>query len=877
MSVKLSDIVVSFTLPTWNLQPGRVMWEQYIAVDRSRGTFKTYGKLNESVEKVFKKFINEKIPLVKTLMGQLIQNRNISEVHLPLSLNAIFSGFIDELVEHYQNQLEKRDPEIDQKLLDIKRLLAKNLDLPWANNVGAIKRLFDELRKKLVIEEALPPNFDHSISVWLQILIIPNMGNFVLAALYEKAAVVDRLCLDKPVREDGCFTPLSRHVLEQAFTFLLRQVSKNSAWVFQEMHDKIPVVDDQSLELDLRRLIADKAHHKQFEQPSSVLFQQFEKEMKDIIEELISLNIDEFQSLKDLDNLNKHFMETNHMMFTQRSDLEWKSDDVKYGIDNVAVKLDPRHVSHLNNYFLASNLKRIYLTSGITDLLLLLKPLIHSKLTWNLCVNSNYEPVVLAQAPPLLPAVNSCDRIAMDEWETSLETKSKEGRTRPTGSSRKTKRKNENQKRQTNTAIISPVSAKKSKDVLATVSSTSALSNLSPVELLRNKLTQLYHGNRSPALRQAIWHLDSLISIQKSVVKSQKKAPDCLTIANSVTHCAQKVLEQTYRFCLKEEGEPLNRIHNLKTYHRKFDPKYKSYPTVVKDLFLANNWCRYFYSEHKKWHSLTTGIATTPPVLDSLFQMAEGRNLSAEELEKIVSSTIESVRQHVEFLIQEQKVPNLQVVEFQNKAVKLKEPFSLNVFDAVTKKLGELLVSSKLNTHHPVHLRIKQVFAALKMQKASLEKMNTSQDMDTFSTWTVWNLQQLQESIEGVLHAVEYFQDHEISTDHELKDLAKKAKLDMGVLGDDYQKLSYKTRYPAEVLSSSLPSQIIDDLEALKKYPEIIDGFKFKEKPPLLWANPSEEASLDAIAVKLNKLMSESEEFLRVQAIPALERLLSSL
>jgi hypothetical protein len=566
---------------------------------------------------------------------------------------------------------------------------------------------------------------------------------------------------------------------------------------------------------------------------------------------------------------------------------EWKPDEIKMGIDGTPVKLSEKHVFHLQNYFFITSLKNTYLSSKRFILVPLVSALVKTNVYWQQYKVENIQPPLACQFPSLLPSINSnnYDERDIDEWVASLdsvEDNSRNNQLQRTTRGQKTKKKNGHQKKQASGEKIEKVDLVSTEKPKASPTSSSSIALDSvkpkPIELLRNQLVSFYQLKPSRALRQAIWHLDSLISIQKSLVKSQKKALDCLTVANAVTYSAQKVLEQSYRFCLKKEGEPLSEIHNLKTYHRMFDPNYKKYPKVVKDLFLANTWCRYFYTEHKKWHSFTTGIAKVPPILDKFFEMAEDQHLTALQLEEFVSSTMENVHQHLEYLLQEKKLPNSELSIFcNNEAMALENPLPLTVFDSVGKKLKDLLVVSKLNSRHPVYLRIKQVLAALKMQKVSLEKMNASKDIYAFSTWAVWCLQQLQESTEGVLHSIEYLQNHGMSVEHELKILAKKVNLDMGALGDAYQSLSYKVRYPAEVLVNTVPARIIDDLEALKQHPEIMQGFEIQDNPITIWARPSREASPNTIVAKLNPLMIKSEEFLRIQAVPALERLLSSL
>jgi len=249
-----------------------------------------------------------------------------------------------------------------------------------------------------------------------------------------------------------------------------------------------------------------------------------------------------------------------------------------------------------------------------------------------------------------------------------------------------------------------------------------------------------------------------------------------------------------------------------------------------------------------------------------------------QELQHFVNSTIEDTRKHVEFLLQgyflqSEKTPHLQQANSPFTALELKESFNPALFDDVVERLKGLLNSSSYSAHHPTNLGIKQTLAALAMLNVSLQKANESKDIHTFSTWVVWSLQQLQESVENALHLIEYYQGQPMSIQHEIKTLAANVGIEIGPLGDMFQYLSYKTRYPAEMQVDSPTAQLIDDLEALKQYPEIMQGFQLQTVSQMLWARPSEKATPDHIVRQLNELMIFTQEFLISKALPKIEAL----
>jgi hypothetical protein len=403
------------------------------------------------------------------------------------------------------------------------------------------------------------------------------------------------------------------------------------------------------------------------------------------------------------------------------------------------------------------------------------------------------------------------------------------------------------------------------------------------VERLRSKLESLHQVIHSPALRQALWHLDLLITVQNSLGESLPKTEECFTLIDMVISSSHKFLEQTYRFCSKKDGELLLTSHSLKQYHRElypdFDPTVSDYPKIVHDLNLGNLWPRYPYTQHANWHLMTTLQLNPPPILDTLVKLAEGqKSLSAKDLKKFIDETIAGACLHAEHLLQKKNPSEVHlpapIAKNDPSAFSISSIKSLPLdrCSAVSNKLNNFLKGSRLHSQHPGYLYVKQALAALKMLKVSLQRINGAKDIRELSTWATWSLQQLQESIENVLHTLEYFQDGEASTLHELGQLSEKVGLDMGDLSEQFHQLSYKVRYPAEVLVDTFPAQIIDDLEALKEHPELMQGFQLPSdnKPTILWKLPSKDASPQAITAALAQFIAEGMDFLEKQALPRL-------
>jgi hypothetical protein len=230
---------------------------------------------------------------------------------------------------------------------------------------------------------------------------------------------------------------------------------------------------------------------------------------------------------------------------------------------------------------------------------------------------------------------------------------------------------------------------------------------------LRKQLIQLYKDCSSPALRQALYHLDILLIIQSSFKKSQMTAPECLTVTSLAANSAHKLLEQTYRFCLKKEDVFLGASHDLKRYHRELYPKFTSYPPSVRQLSLAGHWAHYFYAEYQSWLALTTQVVDIPPVLNPLVGMAEGRALSPDQLEKFISEMIEDACKHTEALLSNMKPSDQVLPPVLPAPVRLEESLKLKsgVFASVSDTLNQFLVRFHPSPDHPVYARIKQALA----------------------------------------------------------------------------------------------------------------------------------------------------------------------
>jgi hypothetical protein len=894
MSINISNFPATYPIRRWCTNPGKEMAMQA----------EIEGKDQKLVEKIFSQFVKNKIPHVKNLLDRLIRINVLSEVHFPMKLANIFFLYLHDQVEHYQNQLYQRDISIDQTLQNIKCTFANESDRVFLENPKWLYAYTQELKTKLSQADILSPNFDLTLDLWQQILSIAHIGKMELAAFYDKN--VQGNCIDYEnklnVNKSLVYINSSRDIVTKSFYLVLSQLSKDFNWIAQRMFQNLQPNGDEQVELAFKVYV--EANEEQAAQTVFVQYQAYENEMKYCLNSLSSLNLEDDKSIelirdRMIKTLNRIFNSIIVSNMEKDKNTAKKMNDetrmiFKSSVTDQKVFLGKKLVSQLfprlQCYVECSQLKQTYFDHSIDKLSECLISFLDSNNDWREFIKTKKMPkltdkISIFPVFPITPSrpQNEIEQELLEGFDWSTESTQKGNQQRKGKAQQNpppSKRAQKNQKstpppKGANKKPAAPPPPPKKAAVTPPSNLTPIpVAPINPCDRLAEKLTKLYEANPSQLpLRQALWHLDALMTIQHSPKKSPLTADDCLNRIDLTASSAQKLLEQVYRFFLEKNGIFLSN-HNLKEYHRSLDPNFTAYPAVVKSLFLANHWTRHFYSHHEKWHSLTTHTVSAPPLLDLLVEVAEGRILSAAQLEKQISEMIEQACLQVESLLQEVETPVSPLFAAPEEGpIALKENVKLGTFNAVKAELEGFLIDSHLSPHHPVYLHQKQALSALRMLETSLQQINTAKNLQELTTWTTWSLQQLQETIEDVLHGIEFFRDGAVSSEHELRTLSERVGLDMGALGHACERLSYKPRYPVEIPANGTAAQIIDDAAALRHYPGFLDGFGFQSQqnhPVMFWKMPSENASPDNIVTRLAQLIADSEEFLRTQAIPAL-------
>src|SRR5690349_17166974 len=242
MSIKFSDIVTYFQIPPLGINPGTFIQRKFNNIN----IHKKRQFASNHADTIYKNFLKT-LPSMKEKICTLAAKHHITPVHLPLLTHSIFLNFVDELIEHYQNQLEHKDEEMNKQWLDLKSKLVKMVDQPWTNNSEQINALLTQIKTKLECEGASSPDFDEMVFLWKEILNVQFTGNVTLAAIFEKSAYSNRIEKNDDNTVQDIIIPFSTGDLIQSYFLFLRQIQRNFPWMLSEILEKTSLVADQNL------------------------------------------------------------------------------------------------------------------------------------------------------------------------------------------------------------------------------------------------------------------------------------------------------------------------------------------------------------------------------------------------------------------------------------------------------------------------------------------------------------------------------------------------------------------------------------------------------------------------------------------------------
>ncbi len=840
-----------------------------------------------------------KLPQAQQLVQQLMPD-HLNTVHFPFSISFLLMTYMEDQIELYQSQLDERDVPLDEKWNEVRMQYVIFRSKLFVKTGSPFPSFTADLAQKLK-QVDYSADFEKTVDLFLQLLRIDHVGSLHLAALFLNNKDSSRVKKDENIS-----IQMPRASLEKAFSVLVQQLLRHYSWFIaksEEMGGRM-VSDLNLMSSFLRPPGLQEAPH-QLNLDFSDSFKRCKESLSTALHLFFALELNNNQAIR----LFLLFIETYLNMvrgLAEEIKQPGESLSLQLGVnlrDPAAQKAMEKFLSarldpHLNQQerkemlqgqvavfsrtceepYHYSSLLYCYLIEPLSDLATIMRMLIDSNESFEKCQADGTKPLLAQDLPSLLPTSQTqADHEKVYQELMNEETSRKKTAGGKKSASHKGAKQIQKTAKKEAPASKAPssqggqASIQKEKAVSSTAATTTSLAReTASIDQLGFALLGLYDKHpASKSLRQAIWHLDALKSVQEAYGKSPLFPKDYLNYANAIAQGAQKVLEQTYRFCLGEQ-EGAVKLHNLKRLHALFDPS-SPFPDIVNTLYFANHWGRYFHIYHHQLRSETTYRIDIPPLLNLLAAAADNpQSLTGASLQKWAEEIVQKTCAQTELLLKPflpsgNPLPAAPELSFQL-------PFAIPVdkWQGVLHALQTFLKAKHLSPGHPSALRLEQALSALAMLTASLEKLNGASHHRALATWTSWSLFQLQEVVENVLHTIEFFQDTEITLSHELKKLADKIKLDMGSLSADLHFLSYKPRYPVEYLIEREGARLIDDAEALKQHPELEEGFQLPSLPKLLWKLPSKEISKASILNRLNKLLDDTEAFLSGKAFPAL-------
>ncbi len=833
-------------------------------------------------------FVKNKVPKIKKGIDELVRTHHITKIHAPFLLLDVFLLYVDEHIEFYQDLQPSRDKEIDEEWQLVKYQIAKNRHSLWNSNSLQHTLFFKRLEGKLLKADILPVDFSKTISLWLQVLAIANATDVILTALYMNPPHFKN-ALDSCVK-------LPRADIEQCFYLVLQQLSKNLSWVGNKITSLLlPYIQENEV-IKLFSYLTEKDVNIVND---TLTFSKMQTAFQEVLRYGSSCNLSNkgaiaslYEQIGNIVELCDHF--TNIVGFVKYIEdrekqgktleaISTKQGDTVY----LSPALQKPFVDFVKNFYDCHLLVDAYITPYVVIIHYLLLSLGKSNEAFESYKNTGILPHLAVQCTPFLPDFPQYNEEVVKELEleSSSFTPRNKKKTpknpkpeRQTFPPAKINPKQQKQRQKTKKdSFQKAVTPKASHIKDKTMTMAPLISDTDPFAPLMGKLFKLCLTSSNPNLRNTLWHLDALACVQRSFKNYSLK--DGLALLDVVGNAAQKSLEQAYSFHLKYQNSDWKE-HSLKVCHHAFDPL-SSCPEIMIQLDAFNQWARYFYIKHANWNS-STQKRTVPPLLKDLVDMAEGVERSKNLLQTEIDNIANKTRSHLEDLFKKIDVQSPETeISKQEPLLVHEAPIHLDVlidvktFDKTEKQLALLLSQSALHSQHPSYLYMKQALASLKMLKTSLQMVNTAQHTRQLSTWVSWSVQQLQEVIEDAFHAIEFLQNHEISIIHELKTLSSKVGLEMGTLGEDFHQLSYKSRYPADNLGEGMGSWLVDNAAAARFCPDLINKYTIsKSQKAILWKAPSEEISPDKIVINLDRFAKRSEEFLRIDVLPVLAKLL---
>jgi hypothetical protein len=381
------------------------------------------------------------------------------------------------------------------------------------------------------------------------------------------------------------------------------------------------------------------------------------------------------------------------------------------------------------------------------------------------------------------------------------------------------------------------------------------------------------------ALVNASWHFRHC-EIIKRVIKRGISPKDYLNLFSAFSFSAAVGLEQIYRYLL--ENKKINKKnltqnnlknHNLLYFHQYAFPDANQAPEAVQKLKLSIIWSRYFYEDYEARKNYTYTPEEMPALLENLIFCA----LHPSDIKQAdFQNEIATITQEIFSCISE-IAPMIKISDPKTNTTPYSSAVNFNSISPVINLMRPLVTAtSSYFLSSPVHhCKISQSLSSLEMLESSLAFLQNVKSYEEFSFWIARCVFLIQEASELSLRAIESLKRETFDPDHQITNISRKLKLDLGNLGPSLDHVAYKWKYPSCIEASGVGVRLIDQAEVLCLYPELDEGAQIVNSALLpRWKLPLQDVTSQKMADQLNALLTEMTGAFEKKIVPCIRELI---
>lgn len=380
---------------------------------------------------------------------------------------------------------------------------------------------------------------------------------------------------------------------------------------------------------------------------------------------------------------------------------------------------------------------------------------------------------------------------------------------------------------------------------------------------------------KNDALNHSYWHFSKCALLYDKAMSEAIAPSDYLNVFSTYVFSAAIGIEQVYRYQMHANDLPgdQHNFHNLLEMHW-IVYEDQPIPNAVQTLKLAINWSRHFYQmRHDVIHYSTFHQQKMPELLETLYQLAknpEQVSLSAfrNSIKHIHSDVMAALPKIAPFLKHCEGPPNL-LTEISSYIAEIEMPSFKPTIEEFEKVLNDSCVSSFKMAFH-------QALGSLNMLDSTLTQMQRTKTYEEFCLWSTRCLFLIEETTDLTLRSLDILKQGTTIRNHNIAALAERTNIQMAALSDALDKMALKLKYPGSTEAEGLGGELIEQIEALRLYPELDEG-AIIAKSALIpeWKLPLKNVKSSEILANLNFLISEMKTMIENAALPQIKEQLA--